>query len=244
MKVYFYLVLAIIFSFLVSMNIYRIFPVNETSLFITVIGLIYGLIAAFTINNSWERFSKIRDAISEETSAITNIAHILKQIGDKKILKNFYLEVIAYCKEVIEIEWYDYWSKEETHEKFNVIFEILGQIKSNNERDLVLLDSCYEELRDAARARTEQLVLSQSKLSKLQWILIIFLSLVLSISIIFLSLPGGIAAIFISGTMISSIVLIFFVIYELNNMKFSEQEVSISPYLKIIANFQKELKKK
>jgi hypothetical protein len=203
------------------------------ALFLTVVGLIYGLIAAFTINNSWERFSKIRDSIAEETSSIQNLHEILKEIADKPLMKKFYNVIAEYCKGVLESEWYEYWLKEDVHKKFRELFDVLGSVKVSSPKDTVLYDQCFDEMHQASTSRTQQLVLAQTRLSKIQWTLLLFLSVILVISIIFLSLPSGILSIFVSTTMITSIVLIFFVIYELDSMKLSEREVSVEPYIKL-----------
>lgn len=230
MKVFNYLIIIILISFLVSFNAVRVFPVNEMSLFLTVVGLIYGLIAAFTINNTWERFSKIRDAISEETSSLLNLYVILKKMGDKSLLGRFSRTVKEYCNEVVQIEWKDYWSSEQTHKKFMELFDIIGEAKLKTTKHEVLYQQCYEELREASTARTQQLVLAQTKLSVVHWVLILFLSAVLVVSIVFMSLPLGFMTIFISTCMMASVGLILLVIYELDSMKTAEKEVSVDPY--------------
>jgi hypothetical protein len=230
MKIFNYLIIIILISFLVSFNAVRVFPVNEMSLFLTVVGLIYGLIAAFTINNTWERFSKIRDAISEETSSLLNLYVILRRISDKSLLGRFSRTVKEYCSEVVQIEWKDYWSSEQTHKKFMELFDIIGEAKLKTTKDEVLYEQCYQELREASTARTQQLVLAQTKLSVVHWVLVLFLSAVLVVSIVFMSLPLGFMTIFISTCMMASVGLILLVIYELDSMKTAEKEVSVDPY--------------
>lgn len=232
-KSHYYPFFIVILAFLFSLNRVKIFSLDELGLFLTVIGLIYGLIAAFTISNSWERFSKIRDNISAETSALETFYLFGKKLSDQETFTHIKNSLSSYLADVPTIEWKDYWKSEKTHTKFRKIVEAFPGIAIDNAKDSEIFDDMGDELKNAAAARTSQLVLSQTRLTKIQWILNIFLSLVLMISIIFLDIDDPYVSIFIVSTMLISIAMIMLVIYELDSMQIAEQEVSIEPYLKL-----------
>ncbi len=232
MRMFLHLIGIALISFVLSLNTSRVFPINDISVFITIIGLIYGLIAAFTINNSWERFSKIRDAIAQETSSMINMHIILKNTSTSSSVKKFADQVIQYNKEVIDTQWKNYWLNDQAHEKFMGIFDIIASQKKYTKDPLY--DQCFEEFRQASTARTHQLVLSQSRISGFQWILVIFLSAILVGSVAFLKMPSGSLTLLISTVMVAAIILILVVIYELDSMKLAEWEVSIGPFNKVI----------
>ena len=234
MRTYTYMVFAILSAFLLSLNTIKIFSVDEISLFLTVIGLIYGLISAFTINNAWERFSKIRDAIAEETNSLITANIFAKKLSDKASAAKIKDKIIDYCMQVPEIEWRDYWKSEKTHKTFREIVEIFADIKLKNSKDVELFDDIGEELRDASAARNSQLVLSQTRISKIQWILNIFLSSILIAGLLLTSLPNYPLSIFIIATMIAAVLMILVVIYELESMKLAEEEVSNEPYRQVV----------
>lgn len=241
MRIFISITVAVLISFLLSLNVFRFFPLDEMSLFLTVIGLIYGLIAAFTINNAWERFSKIRDAVSEETSSLLNLYTFFKKISDKPSLKKLSDVMVKYCEGVIKTEWSDYWSKEDVHKKFEELFDIVVDLKDIKPRNSILYEQCFDELREASTSRTQQLVLAQTKLSKIQWVLLLFLSMILIVSVTLLSMPIVFLSIFISAAMIDSVFLILIVIYELDSMSINDQEVYVEPYKKIINKIKKTL---
>lgn len=243
MRVIGYVIITILISFLLSLNVFRIFPVEQTSLFITVVGLIYGLIAAFTINNSWERFSKIRDAISEETSSLINLYLLMEKIADKKTLNKYSCAVVKYCKDVVKTEWHEYWSKENIHQEFIKIFAIVTSINIKKPNKIIIFDHCLSEIREASTARSRQLVLAHAGISKIQWALILFLSLVLVVSLAFLALPFTVVTLFVSTAMIASIILILLVIREINSMKLAEREVSSEPYVEVVKRVSKTVDK-
>ncbi|MBI4245204.1 MAG: DUF4239 domain-containing protein [Planctomycetes bacterium] len=204
------------------------------SLFLTVIGLIYGLISAFTINNAWERFSKIRDGVAEELSSLTTSYILTKRFSDKRVLSKIKAALISYCEEAPKIEWHEYWKSESTHKKFRNIMEIIADAKIRNEKDSVLFDQVTDEISNATKARSQQLVLAQTRVTKMQWVLNIFLSGVLITGLLLLNIPDYNLAIFVTTTMIASVLLILMVIYQVDRMKIAEQEVSIEPYRQII----------
>lgn len=232
-KTSYYPFFIVVLAFVLSLNRVKVFSIDEVGIFLTVIGLIYGLIAAFTINNSWERFSKIRDNISAETSSLETLYFFGKNLSDKETFGEIKNNISAYLEAVPIVEWKDYWKSEETHKKFRNIMEAFPKISINNTKDAEIFDDIGDELKNAAAARTTQLVLSQTRLTKIQWVLNIFLSLILTISIVFLDINDPYIAAFIVSTMIISIAMILLVIYELDSMKIAEQEVSIEPYLKL-----------
>jgi hypothetical protein len=233
-KAYLFIVLIVIFAFLLSLNRFRLFTLDELSLLLTVIGLIYGLIVAFTIGNAWERFSGIRDAIAEETYALTSMYFYSKQLSDKESTKLIKSRIINYCKEVPTIEWHEYWNSEKTHKKFRDILETISKIKFKVEKDSNLFDEITTDMEDAARSRNKQLVLAQSRISKLQWVLNIFLSAVLVAGLTLVSIPNPALSVFITVLIIVSVLLILVVLYELDSMRMAEEEVSNQPYYKVV----------
>ena len=129
MRHYAYMALIVIISFILSLNTIKIFSLEEMSLFITVIGLIYGLIAAFTINNAWERFSKIRDAVANETSSLTTLYILAKRLSDRTCTKKLKSVMLEYCNDVPKIDWKDYWKSDKIHKKFRSLMEIVSASK-------------------------------------------------------------------------------------------------------------------
>jgi ABC-type multidrug transport system fused ATPase/permease subunit len=234
MKSTYYLFLVVIFSLLISLNTYRFFSIEDISIFLTVIGLIYGLIAAFSISNSWEKFSKIRDAIAEETASLKAIYIYSKYLNDKIVFNKIKKNITEYCNEVPKIEWKEYSGSQKTHQKFENLINLVAGIKIKNQKDSELFGEISEELRNAISSRNTQLIISQTKISKTQWLLNIFLSLILIIGLVFLSISNYLLSIFVIASMISSIIFILFVIHEMDSLKIADTEVYVNPYIEVL----------
>ena len=220
-----YLVVIVLISVLISLNTIQVF--------LTVVGLIYGLIAAFTINNAWERFSKIRDAVAEETNSLVTMYIFANQLTDKIAFKKLKETLLEYTQEVPTIEWREYWASEKTHKKFRNLIKIVSEIKLKNQKDIELFDEVGEELRDAAAARNAQLVLAQTRVPKLQWALNILLSAILIIGLVLVAIPNYVLSVFIVSAMVAAVLMIFVVVYELDSMKMAEEEISNEPYRQV-----------
>jgi hypothetical protein len=233
-KTYGYLILALFVAFLLSLNSYKLFTLDDISLFITVIGLIYGLMAAFTINNAWERFSKIRDAIAQEVDGLITMWIYTKHMSDKKSIEEIRKLIIEYCDEAPRIEWDKYLQSVETHKKFHTLIDLISEMKIKNQKDALLFAELSEELRSATTGRNAELILASTKVSPMQWTLNIFLSVILIIGLTLLSLPSYTLTFFIVTTMVAAIIMILCVIYELDKLKYAEKETFCDPYAQVI----------
>lgn len=229
-----YIALIVVLSIFLGFNAFRILDVDSVGIFITIIGLVYGLLAAFTINNAWERFSKLRDLIAEETSSLQNAHIFLSRCSDKKTLGLFTNAVVEYCSAVKVTEWKAYWEDTKTTKIFEDVLRIVVDMKHRNDPQLVMYDKCLDEIREASTSRTSQLVLSRNRLPKVQWILIIFLSAILVFCVSFLAMPLSYSTAFMTSVMVASVLLILLIVYDLDSLKVAEQEVSEDPYQKLI----------
>lgn len=238
-----YILIIVIISTGLTLFTTKVFSLEELSLFLTVIGLIYGLIAAFTINNAWERYSKIRDAIAEETSSLLSLYYYMKQLSDKKSVQQFCDDLIIYCNAVPNVEWDDYWKAESVHEKFRKIQQIVAGAKLKTAKENTIFQSITNELGEATGARTTQLVLAQTKITRLQWILNIFLSVILLVGLALLKMPTANLTPIIIGAMICAIMLIMLVIYEIDALRINDKEVFIEPYFQLVRIIWKDMKK-
>jgi hypothetical protein len=135
---------------------------------------------------------------------------------------------------VPQVEWSKYWESEIAHQKFRCLIEIVAEIRVKNQKDVELFDEVYEELRHASSARNTQLILAKTRLSSAHWLLNIFLSAVVVLGLVTLSLPNILPSIFIVTSMVAAVIMILFVIYELDSMKFAESEISCEPYANVI----------
>ena len=78
--------LLIIIVIMVSVFTPHLIEFEEVSLLVTVIGLIFGLLAGFKISQSYERVQTLRNAVAEEVSSFYNLVSIFSKLPEKTSL--------------------------------------------------------------------------------------------------------------------------------------------------------------
>ncbi len=223
-----------IIVFALTMRIKGVFTIEELDIFLTVVGLLYGLIGAFAISNSWERFNILRLNIGEETSAFKNIFLMSQALTDQSIVSKLSRRIKTYCEEIIETDFNDYPTTESLHEKFRKVFRTIDHIEPKNDKDLRLFDNILGAMRNASKSRIHQLVAIQDRMSHFRWMLIYMLSGVLVAG--FMLIEGQHRVIdSLTVTAITVIVLLLlYLIRELNDLSFEFEGITRTPYQKII----------
>jgi ABC-type multidrug transport system fused ATPase/permease subunit len=201
---------------------------------LTVIGLIYGLMTAFAISNAWEKFSKIRDAISCETGSLKAIFIYSKYLSDKDTSNRIKKIILDYCTLVPKIEWKEYFNARETHNLFESLIDTIASIKFQDEKDSELFSEMTDELRETIASRDTQVVISQTRIPATQWLLDIFLSLIMIIGLAFLSMNNYFLSVFVVASMVSSVIFILYVVYEMDSLKIADKEVYVNPYNEVV----------
>jgi hypothetical protein len=227
-------VIAIILAAAISLNTIRILSFSEVGPFLIIITVLYGIVVSFTISNAWERFSKIRDTVSQEMNSLITAHAYAKQISDRDAAQKLQEGIVAYCDEVPQVDWHKYWESEETHKKFRRLFDVLAAAKLKSPKDVELFNEASHELRDASHARTTQMLLAQTRISKTQWALNLFLSGVLIGCVALLAVASYWTAALLTSVIIVTVVSMLFIIHELDTMQFAEREIGCEPYAQVM----------
>ena len=77
-------------------------------------------------------------------------------------------------------------------------------------------------------------MLAQTRITRLQWILNIFLSAILLIGLALLQMPTANLTPIIIAAMMAAIMLIMLVIYEIDALGINDKEVFIEPYYQLV----------
>jgi hypothetical protein len=234
MRTFLYTALAVILTIVLALNPMKVFNLGDAGLFIIIIALIYGLVSAFTISQAWERFTKIRDAVTQEMNSLVTMHIYAKQMSDTASVKQLQDGVIGYCDMVPQVDWHQYWKAEETHKRFRSLFEVLAKMKLKNAKDVELFNEVSHELRSASHARDTQMLMAQTRISSAQWGFNLFLSGVLIMTMVLLAMPSYWVSVVLVAIVIVSVITILFLIHELDSMSFAEREIACEPYANVM----------
>jgi hypothetical protein len=240
MKTQFLVITAVVVAGLLALNPIKILSLEDASLFFTVIGVTYGVMSAFAINDVDKALDELRDSFGQEVSSLKAIYLLSKRLSDKVIFKKICSGIIEYCKETIALDLSAYGKGTKAHRKFHYLLGLLSSIKIKGARDNAIFSSIIEETRTALTARDMQITLANDRLPRMQWVLEIFLSLILIIILTTVSTPGGYIYMFVIAMMMFAILLTLVAIYELDSMRDFEDEISNAPYRNLIALIKEE----
>src|SRR5437867_7922702 len=79
--------------------------VGSISAYVTAVGTLYGILAAFTIVVVWTQFNETTSAIAEETSDLADLYRYVSYLDDSPALDQFRAAITAYSEAVATDEW-------------------------------------------------------------------------------------------------------------------------------------------
>ncbi len=216
---------------------YKQVSVADGTIFLTVIGVTYGLISAFSINNADKCLDQLRDSFAHEASSLRAIFLMSRKLKDNSIKKKIKHLLEDYCKDTINLDIKEYENGVSAHEKFNDLANAVFETKSKMDSDNRLLTSMTQELVKASSLRDEQIVLARDRLPATQWALELFLSIVLISGLSMTNFQDSMSHIFVFMLNLSVLVILV-VIYKLDSVTDFEEEVSNEPYRSLLRLIQ------
>lgn len=226
---------------LLALNPVRLLPLSEASLFFIVIGVTYGVMSAFAINDVDKALDQLRDSFNEEVSSLKAVYLLSKGLSDKSVYKRVATGIKAYCDEAISLDLQAYVKGNEVHKKFHSLLGLLSTIKVRGARDNAIFDAIIGDARKASAARDQQIALAMDRLPATQWVLEIFLSVLLVLILSITYLPSTYTSTLFVFLMVFAILLTLVVIYELDSMGDFEDEISNEPYRKLVSLINSEV---
>jgi hypothetical protein len=227
-------VIAIILALTLALNPIKLLPLDESSLFFVVIGVTYGVMSAFAINDVDKALDELRDSFDLEVSSLKSVYLLSKGLSDKSAYKKIAKSIKEYCTETISLNLEAYAQGNEAHKKFHSLLWLLSAIKVRGARDNAIFGAIIDEAKLASTSRDRQITLAKDRLPLIQWILELFLSVLLVLILAITTLPYSAASLVVVFLMVSAILLTLIVIYELDTMSDFEDEISNEPYRKLI----------
>ena len=225
-------VITIIVSFLLVIFI----PMQEESIkeigtILGMVGLLFAILIGFFITDLWSRFQRIRENVAIEVSGLQTYFLFTKILGDfprhKKWADKQRELVDRYVREFFYVEWSDY-GKIDVH--FNNIIDSLREVE---ELETIKEDETYANLlpllNEITTAREKLFMYGKDRLNKMEWMVLLFLTGILVFSLFIIRAPGF-SSLFLSGTLVSTLVILILILRDLDNLSFGEDMVSFEPY--------------
>jgi hypothetical protein len=179
-----------------------------------VIGGFYGIVLAFVLVASWERFERARANTESEANALGDLyrqAAGMPEPGRSKLTA----DINGYLRSVIEVEWpamRDHTLSPETQALYFSIWRKVLDMQPQEAKDVALFQCMVQKLDDFGEARRDRLLYMETALPPVIWnFLIAFGAMTVAFTYFFgmpRLLPQMIITIALAGTIASTLFLI------------------------------------
>lgn len=231
-KTKYLIIIVITLSFLAVFVLPKKEQVSEgISAILGLVGLLFAILVGFFITDLWSRFQRIRENVATEVSGLQTyylFVQILGKFPHHKEWAEKQQELIdRYIREFFYVEWGDY-GKIDPY--FNEIIKSLNEIKElKTNKEVETYTNFLPLLNEVTTAREKLFMYGKDRLNKMEWIVVLFLSAILVFSIFAIRTPD-LSSLFLSGTLISTVIILLLILRDLNNLSFGEEMVSFEPY--------------
>ncbi|MDD1777664.1 MAG: DUF4231 domain-containing protein, partial [Candidatus Helarchaeota archaeon] len=197
----------------------ELLPTDSTwlAIFISVVGVVFALLSAFMIVNSWNKYNSLEETIRKETISLRNIFLLGQQLCEETPLANLKTCMQDYIHTVIDAYWHETTPLDAPLIKFFQIFRAAEAFNPQTEKNYILLYNINEELRKASNHRANISSLISQKTPKTLWLFLLFLSFSIVVSFIIVDYETQWMATLIITLIATAIAFVIAIIYDLDN---------------------------
>lgn len=224
------ILLTVIVCFTASMLFPGIGPNPVIDTLLVFIGILFGIIVGFFISDLYSRFQSIKENAAIDASGLATYFSFAKLLVNKKQNAKWLekqKEIIErYVKKFMPVPWEDY---DVTEPEFTELQESLKDVEYKTDKENETYSNMLAVVSQISDAREKLVMEGKDHLTTGEWTVILFLGGLLLISLFYVKTMDIISVLF-TWLLSASIIIMFLVIRDLDNLKFGESAVSIEPY--------------
>ncbi|MBT4114373.1 DUF4239 domain-containing protein [Candidatus Woesearchaeota archaeon] len=202
------------------------FSTEVVTLMLTIIGILFGLIVSFYISGLWNRHVLMRELMAGHSAAMQNVVKYVDTFSHnerfKSKIRKFIEEYVISCISIDVVE------QEKSTPYLYKIYDTLKMIQVKKETDSVILNRLSNSLEVVSATGQKIFIIGKESLGSAEWILISSLSIAIVVST-FLQRTTDPITMVLPTIFPPIILLIFFIIYDLDNLNLNEGVIFIEP---------------
>ncbi|MBI1970425.1 DUF4239 domain-containing protein [Candidatus Woesearchaeota archaeon] len=208
------------------------------------IGLLYGILAVYSVFVIWEKFNEIIEVMSEEASSLLDLLFLVRQIRDKPFVDSVTKRVYNYATAVKHALWTGAPVEDSKVEStFEDLFATFQKAEVKGEKDTLFLDHAMDELREVSSARAMRRALLDQKVTPIQWFILIFLPVCL-LFIFFITEGDALIRTILAGLMSLAFIVVTIIIADMDSPLGGEWGISPYMYQRVLSNIEAYEKRK
>jgi hypothetical protein len=173
--------------------------VSAVSAYVTALGTLYSILAAFTIYVVWNQFNDTQNAIDGEAKDLADLYRYVGYLNDRPAASGFRKAIEAYISAVVGDEWPKIARGQRESKPANVAFEAIYQevsaIKFDDERDEAVWSMIIRKYEDVSDIPLKRLDLATSRIPVVLNLLLYAVSVGLVAGFFMLSIENDLLAI-------------------------------------------------
>lgn len=182
-----------------------------------VIGGFYGIVLAFVLVASWERFERARANTEFEANALGDLRRQAAGVPEPTRSK-LRTDINAYLHSVVDADWpamRDDKLSPDTEVLYFRIWRSVLDMQPQNARDVALFQCMVQKLDDFAEARRDRLLYMQTALPPIIWNFLIVFGVVTVGFTYFFGMPRLLPQMIITSALAGTIACTLFIIWEM-----------------------------
>jgi hypothetical protein len=141
--------------------------VGSISAYVTAVGTLYGILAAFTIVVVWTQFNETTSAIAEETTDLGDLYRYVSYLDDPTAMDQFRAAITDYSETVAADEWAlmaNGQPSRPAQDAFEGIYRAVASIKLDDKRDEAAWSHIMRKFEDVSDSRNKRLDVAGSRM--------------------------------------------------------------------------------
>jgi len=207
------------------------FPFSNDSVLLTsIVGVatfLFGIFIAFSISDRYGRLETIREQDSMERSRLVLLYNLSKVFG-KQTQEKIKEVIDRYLQSLLDYEIWDY---HKTEDNFRDLADTVSNLEPKTEKQTALIQVLFGYIGDICYARKHTISLVEERISKMEWLIFVFLSAIIIVTLILIN-TGSIISIVIIFALTMSLVLLLIFLQSLDDISWKEEERIFEPYSK------------
>lgn len=224
----------ILLSFLASILFPGVGPNSVIETLLVFIGILFGIIVGFFISDLYSRFQAIKNNAAIDASGLATyfqFAHVLVKGKRNKAWLAKQRDIIhRYVLKFMPLPWSEY---AKTEPEFAELMGGIQDIKYTTDKENETYSNMLAVLSQISDAREKLVMSGEDHLSRGEWVVISLLGSLLLFSLFYVKTLELVSVVF-TALLSASILILFLVIRDLDNLKFGESVVSIEPYERVL----------
>ena len=194
--------------------------VSSVSAYISAIGVVYGILAAFTIYVVWTQFNDAENAADTELDDLMDLFRFALYLKDQRALEALQTAMVGYSQSVADDEWPAMTVgtvSAETAKHFGRVFHAINAVQFDDARDAEAWGGMIRKFEAMSDARSKRLGLAKARMPFLLRGLLYLASLALVAGFFMLSIDNNFLAVLVTAVTTAIVFLTIEVVEDLDD---------------------------